>query len=71
MTASFQLRGKLNVEYLYGICHENGSKILGIRVCKFNRFVCMYDMERVQAMNLHERCFAMFVYVWVHGFNAF
>jgi hypothetical protein len=60
MTASSQPRGKLNVEYLYGTCHENGSKILGRRIWKFD--MSMKDMERVQAMSLHDECLAMFVY---------
>jgi hypothetical protein len=62
MTASSQLRGKLNVEYLYETCHKNGSKILGRRIWKFDMSMCMNDMEKVQAMSLHDECLAMFVY---------
>ena len=32
--------------------------------------MCINDMEKVQAMSLHYECLAMFVYAWVHGFNA-
>jgi hypothetical protein len=32
--------------------------------------MCMNDMEKVQAMSLHDECLTMFVYARVHGFNA-
>ena len=32
--------------------------------------MCMNDMEKVNAMSLHDECLAMFVYAWVHGSNA-
>jgi hypothetical protein len=34
--------------------------------------MCMHDMERVQAMSLHDECLVRFVcvYALVHGFNA-
>jgi hypothetical protein len=60
MTASYQSRGKLNVEYLYETHHENGSKILGRRIWKFD--MSMKDMERVQTMSLHDECLAISVY---------
>jgi hypothetical protein len=56
MTASSQTRGKINVEYLYGTCLENGSKILGRRIWKSDVSMCMYNMERVQVMSLHDVC---------------
>jgi hypothetical protein len=60
MTTSSQLRGKFSVEYLYETCHENGSKILGRKIWKFD--MSMKDMEKVQAMSFHDECLAMFVY---------
>jgi hypothetical protein len=54
MTISSQIRGTLSIEYLYGNCPKNGSKILGRRIWKFDVSMCMYDMERVQAMSLHD-----------------
>jgi hypothetical protein len=60
MTVSSQLRGKLNVEYLYGTFPENGSKILGRRIWKF--YISMKDMERVKTMSLHDELLDMFVY---------
>ena len=50
------MRGKFSVEYLYGTCPENGSDILGRRIWKSDMSMCMYDMERVQAMSLHDVC---------------
>jgi hypothetical protein len=62
MTASSQLRGKLSVECLYETCHKNDWKILGRRIWKSDMSMCMNDMEKVQAMSLHDECLAMFVY---------
>jgi hypothetical protein len=56
MTASSQMRGNLSVEYLYGTCLENGSEILGRRIWKSDMSMCMYDMEMVQAISLHDVC---------------
>jgi hypothetical protein len=63
MTESPQLRGKLSVECLYEACHKDGNNILGRRIWKSDMSMCMYDMERMQAMSLHDECLAMFVYV--------
>jgi hypothetical protein len=46
MTASSQLRGNLSVECPYEACHKDGSNILGGRIWKSDRSMCMYDMKR-------------------------
>jgi hypothetical protein len=63
MIASPQLRGEISVECLYEACPKDGSNIPGGRIRKFDMSMCMYDMERVQAMSLHGECLSMFVYV--------
>jgi hypothetical protein len=62
MTASSQLRGKLSVECLYETCYENGSKILGRRIWKYDMSMCMNYMERGKAMSLHDECLVVFIY---------
>jgi hypothetical protein len=62
MTANSQQRGKLNLKYLYEICHKNGSKILGRRIWKSDMSMHMNDMEKVKEMSLHDKCLAMFVH---------
>ena len=60
MIASSQLRGKPSVECLYETCYENGSKILGRRIWKFD--MSMKDMGRGTSNELHEECLAMSLY---------
>ena len=61
MTTSPQLRGKLSVECVYVAFHKDGNNILGRRIYEYDMSICMYDMERVQAMSLHDECLARFV----------
>jgi hypothetical protein len=56
MNASSQTKGKLFVEYLYGTCPKTGSNILGRRIWRSDMSMCMYDIERMQAMSLHDAC---------------
>ena len=63
MTVSPQLREKHSLDCLYEACHKDGNNILGRRIWKSDMFMCMYDMERVKAMSLHDEFWAMFVYV--------
>ena len=62
MAAIPRLRRKLSVECLYEACHKDGNNILGRRISKSDMSMCMYGRERVQAMGLHDECWAMVVY---------
>jgi hypothetical protein len=62
MTASSQQREQLSDEYPYETYHKNDWKILGRRIWKFDMSMCVDDMEKVQAISLHDECLVVFNY---------